>query len=324
MMLYRGTAVRSIDVDVRSVTVDWALGDTCNFGCSYCWEESHAGRHRPPPMTDLLVRNVTHLVHAIGKAWNDDGKPVRFVLGGGEPTLYRDLPDLLSLLRSLGSTMVLSNGSRTLRWWDEHCGLLDQIIITHHVGQSDYAHTRDLIRTVSGRTPVSLHVMLPDADLDRAVADYMSFIRDLQGCRAQLHGKVVVRDGGVAGYTDAQLAVIDSLPVYDGIGGTSSVMGNRVSMALADGTVRQWDDLSIIKDLHGSFSGYACWAPREYISIGHDGSCGVMNCRQRFTADCNIFSESFESLFSVPGGPVTCEMDHCRCLGLYETNKLAP
>lgn len=86
------------------------LTGRCNFHCDYC--RSVGGRDVPYEKAADLVRR-----------WASDGlKAIRF--SGGEPTLYRRLPDLVALSKELGieRIAVSTNGSAP---WKKYEALLE-------------------------------------------------------------------------------------------------------------------------------------------------------------------------------------------------------
>lgn len=68
---------------------------------------------------------------------------------GGEPTLFPELLDLLNYVKSKGAYVsLISNGTRTIRWWEElkQKKCLDNLFITYHSEQTnDYKHIVDVL-----------------------------------------------------------------------------------------------------------------------------------------------------------------------------------
>lgn len=320
-MFYRGRKISAVEVSGDSVMVDWTLGNTCNYSCDYCFPGSNIGTHRMPPLTDLIRGNLLHLINQVRSAERNAGKKLTFVLSGGEPTLYGHLPELLDLLGEHGSSMVLTNGSRTTKWWEDHGHGIGELLISYHVGQANPRHIADVIRIMMRRSLVSLHVMLPPERLDEAARDYMAFVAELDGLPVRISGKVIQRNMRPVQYDADQRRLIESLP-RAGRWDRQPPSGNTTLLRFDDGGTVDWDDQTMVKDLIGSFRGYGCFAHSEFISIFDDGSCGVMNCGQRFTRESNLYSDGFREEFTIPRGPMPCSKDVCGCLGLYTTNKI--
>lgn len=83
----------------RGLTVSLLLGTRCNFRCEFCFLDDHRCSVERPGALATVERLL-----ALGCR--------RFLLAGGEPTLYPHLPELIEKLAGAGAEAVLvSNGS---------------------------------------------------------------------------------------------------------------------------------------------------------------------------------------------------------------------
>jgi MoaA/NifB/PqqE/SkfB family radical SAM enzyme len=101
------------------VTVHWAVTYRCNLECPFCYAESHPGREAGPG-PEVRLRLVERLA-----AWC----VLEVALGGGEPTVLPDFPELLAALRASGMVPnVTTNGTirheRTLAALAAHAGVV--------------------------------------------------------------------------------------------------------------------------------------------------------------------------------------------------------
>lgn len=122
--------------------IEWMLHNVCNYDCSFCNSESKNGSIRWKTLEQY--KNYTDkLIEAC------QGNPVWFQITGGEPTLFPELAELLQYMKSKGAYVsLISNGSRTLRWWKElkEQKCLDFLFITCHNEQtSDYEHISEVL-----------------------------------------------------------------------------------------------------------------------------------------------------------------------------------
>lgn len=109
--------------------IDWRLSNVCNFNCSFCPDNFKDGTKRPLAY-ESYIKLIDRLV--------DTDKHVWFQFTGGEPTLYPKLIDLLQYIKNKkGFTSMISNGSRTIRWWKELADLnvLDRLYLSYHPEQ---------------------------------------------------------------------------------------------------------------------------------------------------------------------------------------------
>ena len=122
--------------------VEWKIHNVCNHNCSFCGLENKDGSQRWYSLetyqeyTDKIVDSC-------------NGEPFWIQITGGEPTLFPELIELIKYIKQKGGyTSLISNGTRTLRWWNElkESKSLDQLYITYHSEQtSDYQHIVDVL-----------------------------------------------------------------------------------------------------------------------------------------------------------------------------------
>ena len=84
-------------------TVIWALSKKCNYCCSYCCASKVNDRD-----------NIEKILYLINK-FNDD---LQIILYGGEPTIFPKFEYILNNIDKRHQIKILTNGSRTIEWWD--------------------------------------------------------------------------------------------------------------------------------------------------------------------------------------------------------------
>lgn len=126
------------------ILIDWGLGNTCNYRCTYCDESSYGG-DQPWPEVDTafnFVKRTTDHYRSIGKqkiVWN---------LLGGEPTVWKDFSKFFNRVKEYDPdciVRVLTNGSRTLNWWKRNANLFDEVIVSWHPENADYVHCTEVL-----------------------------------------------------------------------------------------------------------------------------------------------------------------------------------
>ena len=102
--------IKNADVFV----VNWCLGNSCNFECSYGPSGLHDGsKYWPAPET---IKNFILRVKE-----SHPTKTLYFEFTGGEVTLYKHFIDICKFCAEQNVKVgLISNGSRTLRWWEEN------------------------------------------------------------------------------------------------------------------------------------------------------------------------------------------------------------
>jgi organic radical activating enzyme len=102
-------------------STSWILGRFCNYNCSYCWPYARSDK------LDYQSLDVyKHTVDQIKSQARANGfTQFHWSFSGGEPTAYKQLPDLVkhldeteSTYQSIHMTTNLSPGSK---WWNTWC-----------------------------------------------------------------------------------------------------------------------------------------------------------------------------------------------------------
>ena len=322
LMLYKDQIIDAMVVDTNTVVIDWALGNTCNYSCSYCWPEAYSGDQPMPRLTPTIVKNIQHLGQELLSKPDNAGKQLEFVLTGGEPTLYPDITQLCELLHSLGRISLLTNGSRTLAWWERHYQLFDQVMISYHASRADPDHITAVLDLLLGKTAAFLHVMLDPALFQPSISAYHTFTKRFDQKPVRVKVQLIDYKRHVIGYTPDQLVLIDQLPEHRSQGLHALLDGHRKHsmLNLRDGSSVEFKPKTV-QHLRGEFKGYHCSAHHEFLSIDNFGNLGQLNCRQAYAPTISLYSDHFVDQFNLTDDKLICAMDRCGCIGLYTTNK---
>lgn len=127
--------------------IEFMISNVCNFKCWYCGPHANGGDYRWHGDTDLLIRHFSHLLdfYII-----NGRKKFELNLLGGEPTLWPDLIKFVTALKDKYDIQITmtTNGSRSLRYWEENCKSFDKLYFSYHIGYTDinqYIDTLDLV-----------------------------------------------------------------------------------------------------------------------------------------------------------------------------------
>jgi organic radical activating enzyme len=122
--------------------IEWKIHNVCNNDCSFCGLRHKDGSQRWFSL-DKYKEYTDKLVEACGDS------PFWIQITGGEPTLYPELLELMQYMKLKGALVsLITNGSRTLRWWKElkEAKVLNNLFVTYHSEQTDnYRHIADVI-----------------------------------------------------------------------------------------------------------------------------------------------------------------------------------
>ena len=122
--------------------IEWKIHNVCNHDCSFC-----GSRHKDGSQRWFTLEKYKEYTDKLVAACGDS--PFWIQITGGEPTLFPDLLPLLEYMKSKGAKIsLISNGSRTLRWWKEakELKVIDYLFITYHSEQTnDYKHIAEVL-----------------------------------------------------------------------------------------------------------------------------------------------------------------------------------
>lgn len=334
------TTQRPDILDIR-----WVPNNVCNYDCRYCHPHSHDGDYGSPKDLDLIIKNFNHLVkeykEKLGK------KTIHLKVAGGEPTLWRDLALFIDRVKQENDIYftILSNGSRTLRWWKEYGHLIDNAHLTFHLGQADADHmiaVADVLHKLGKKTTVKILMDPYQWDKGIETVEYMKanskepwFIivgEVLEPENAALTSLRVVTSEDKK-YTPEQIAYMkDSrkrIPPPEWFEKNKFLLETgaiRINESIAyfpDGRTVEASPNYYVNNSWNSFKGWSCDVGLESFSIHWDGnikgSCG----QKLFGLDYyyNILDEDFCNKFVLNPVPSICEWYNCGCQPEHHISK---
>ncbi|WP_402374570.1 viperin family antiviral radical SAM protein [Isoptericola rhizosphaerae] len=116
----------------RRLTANFHFIKSCNFRCDYCYATFADLVGRPVLPDEQLFELTRRLAR----------RHTKVTLVGGEPTLYRRLPDLLGAVKAEGAlTNLVTNGSRIdVAWLQANAANLDFLTISIDSASADIQH----------------------------------------------------------------------------------------------------------------------------------------------------------------------------------------
>lgn len=308
--------------------VEWRLSNICNFDCSFCPSIFKDGSKR---FLDYEV--YTSTIDRLIK--NDLTKIVWFQFTGGEPTLYPKLIELLKYIKDRGGyTSMISNGSRTIRWWKElaDANVLDRLYISHHTEQgAKVEHTIEVNNLMQAtNTLVTVFVTTQaDTSLFNAAVDAHREILKKSASISSL--KPITTDDGAClqPYTAEQLELIqknlyarsplyfreyikkqkhiESIPWYQ----------SSVTLTYSDNSIKTAPSQDFVQRLETKFKGWECDIGKDLLMIEVDDVLRSM-CKQG-----GVIANVHDNNFAWAADSVICEKAECNCsLDVQEPKRL--
>jgi len=142
----------------NTAIVDWSMGTTCNYSCSYCPTMLHDGAIAWPDeqlWTTVLDTCDQHF-----------DRPIQYVLSGGEPTVMPQFEKFITAIKNKrpGNLIsIITNGSRTVNWWKKNKHLIDTVNMSVHIEQCDPNHILDVALEYHNPGVNELNVLIPIA-----------------------------------------------------------------------------------------------------------------------------------------------------------------
>jgi organic radical activating enzyme len=294
----------AIEPIVKHRHVEIRLGNYCNYKCSFCDDEFKLGDRRALSLDDYK-RLVDNLV-------NTTTDTVMFSLQGGETTLWPPLGDFLSYIKyNKGLTQIFSNGSRTLRWWEEFLtpGRLDRLIISHHAEQNaDPKHTEQVMKLAASAVIdryVNVTTMSDPILFEKTIAQAEYLRSVLPGVTINLAAILFRNTDSLQHYTPEQLSIMD---LFNKKNVFTTFVKNLFGIKLItkDKSVNS-SSQAVIYNNKNRFNGWDCNAGSHRLVIEIDeaytGICRVGGVIGRISeGNVNWLPDS-----------IKCDLNYCTC-----------
>lgn len=302
-------------------TVEWKIHNVCNFDCSFCGDENKIGTERWHTLDKYKEVSKKLMVQA-----EKENKFIWFQITGGEPTLYPKLPELIAFIKENGHKVaMISNGSRTLRWWKELAATntLDILFLTHHTEQDkDEQHTIDVANVFHDTpTDVRIQVTAPLALLEEGNRRHQLFLENT-GAISSLKAIFYYTNGSfspreLAKYTPEQTQLLlENISKQGKLRSTkklshmpmNAMYGTKMNVQFDDDSLKTISVYELVEYKMNSFRGWQCSIGRDLITIQHEliyrGVCRVGG----------IIGNINDEDFGFVNDDVTCTSQLCTCL----------
>lgn len=249
---------------------------------------------------------------------------------GGEPVLWKHFGELCKYIKENDSNsviQVLTNGSRTLRWWEQHSEYIDKVVISHHAHTSDPVHVKRVTEICQAFNQVSIQVLMDQYNFNQCKAHFDMFIRELPGISVTpKKAETTLGSGEWMPYTQEQLDWFIDAINKSKQNTTRPRNIKRRPLNIPDRTFYASDDLEswptnnkelIINDLN-HFKGWKCNIGLDMISIKSNGDITPSSaCFQ------SILLGNYRKNKPIiwPSDPQVCEYDSCFCGADIEVTK---
>lgn len=302
--------------------VNWCLFNICNFSCTYCPDYLHNGKKRGP---DIQV--VKDFCRRVIEARPD--KRVFFEFTGGEVTYYKPFPELLSYLKTLGADVgLISNGSRTLDFWEEHKNLIDHICLSFHPQQGKMDHFFEVVKLLNEVTTVHVNIMMLPAKFDELHAFAKKIAAEIEGVSVAIQALFEGMSGTIYTYTPEQQSVLDSpslpfgtdLKYFRKAHLVKRIYRGEMKKIYEDGSTEIVQPPELIAKGENNWIGWNCHIGLENIVVDLDGQI-----RRGWCDVGGVIGNIADRDLKLPVKPIMCSTKNCFCaLDLMSTKEKIP
>jgi MoaA/NifB/PqqE/SkfB family radical SAM enzyme len=285
--------------------VNWCLGNTCNYSCSYCPANLHNGTN-PWPTPDTIKNFILKIKET------HPNKKLYFEFTGGEVTLYKHFIDICRYCTEQGVKVgLISNGSRTLRYWKENKQYFDHVCLSFHPEFGDADHFIEVVKILNNDVRTHVNIMMSPTEFDYCF-DVANKVKDLGNISMAL--QPLIHDFGevLFDYTEEQKKVIDEqhslISRHIKFDKSFEYYRGAMKMVYPDGTSMVSSAHRFINDKENDWSGWKCYAGVEQLIVDQRGMISRGWCLEGGTIG-SIFDENL----ALPTEPIVCTKTMCHC-----------
>lgn len=310
-----------VKIETRNsiLVVDWILSNVCNFKCSYCTPDSNGG--------DLYWPDINDCETVIKRITEQSTHDYRiYTILGGEPTVWKNFTKLSQIIKNVDPNSVvniLTNGSRTVGWWNRTKPFLDKVSISYHHEQADTDHIINVVNEIQNDCQTNIQMLMDVNDWDKCVSIYEK-LRDNTMVPIQIK-KLQVEFGQREwmAYTDEQRNWISV--AHRETSSRPSTKRNKTSLGINcfydDGTITKETNHDLIQNGSNKFLGWSCNIGHDLIVIKANGDVVPANaCNQKVIMG-NIKTDP--NNINLLSSPIICNYTECTCGSDIEINKHA-
>jgi MoaA/NifB/PqqE/SkfB family radical SAM enzyme len=284
--------------------VNWCLGNVCNYSCSYCPEYLHNST-KPWPLPDVIKKFIIQIKNHFFD------KQIYFEFTGGEVTMYKHFESIAKFCHSIGIRVgLISNGSRTIRYWQENKQYFDHICLSFHSEFADADHFVNVVKTVHMDVKTHVNIMMNPNHFDLGL-NVARRCRELGNLSLALQPLLHDMNRGLFEYSDNQKTVLDNqyelitknIPIYK----QYDYYRGAMRKVRTDGSSEIANTYDFINEKSNDWSGWNCYAGLEQIVVDTDGTVFRGWCKQGGEIG-NIHAE-----VHLPELPVLCASTNCAC-----------
>lgn len=275
--------------------VSWTLGNKCNYRCSYCPSFLHDGSSGWPDWN--TVKNFIENLKI-------PNKEICFRISGGEPTYWKEFKNLAKLIKNKGHIFsFLTNGSQTVKYYQELSMFTDGMILTYHPEYSKTSHFVAILKNVKCLKGVNVMITPNNFDDIFKISEILYNAADDVAIWPKIvldkHQESFTNKPGM--FTEEQKEKLKKW----------SFLRNLPDQKLHRGKIllngKEISANDLILSGQNNHLGWKCWGGLHGIAIDQWGDV--------YRTDC-MYGGKLGTIenYSLPSSPIICGKDVCSCL----------
>jgi MoaA/NifB/PqqE/SkfB family radical SAM enzyme len=239
-------------------------------------------------------------------------KNVYFEFTGGEVTLYRHFADICKFCTEIGVKVgFITNGSRTLRWWEENKQYFDHVCISYHSEFASSEHFIDVLKILHNDVRTHVNIMMNPSTFDKCY-ELANEVITIPNLSLALQPLIHELKSELYTYTEDQQDVLNNQHdlFVANIRRDKDFKFYRGAMRTidADGVEEFVAAHNFIADNSNNWQGWKCYAGKEQMIVDMDGRIYRGWCKMGGSIG-NINDENI----SFVDEPIVCTKTSCHC-----------
>lgn len=287
------------------VVVNWCLGNTCNYSCTYCPDGLHNASVAWPSfdtVKNFIDKCVQHY----------KGKKLYFEFTGGEVTLWKDLLPIAEHLRANNCRVgIISNGSRSLDFYTKLVQNIDHICLSFHPENANEDHFYSIVEFCADKIRTHVNFMMKPDLFNKSLAFSMR-VKNINNISVALQPLVEGLVGKTLDYSDLQTQTmakeyelltkhIQHTKEYETYRGAMTIVnyeGERNTVAAQ----------AFVSSNNNNWKNWYCYAGLEQIVVDMDSQVYRGWCKAG-----NSIGRIDDQYLKLPDAPIRCPKSNCHC-----------
>lgn len=273
---------------VKPLTIQWQIGNQCNFRCDYCHSDYHSGSN-PFLDYDDFNKGFINLESSIV-----DYDQVTIEFQGGEPTISPIIRDIVARPNPKYKYILQTNASADLDWWQSAVVNLAKVNLAYHplCDTEHFIAVSDLVRKHCPSWSITINAH-PDPDRWQKAKDIFNFYKS-QGLPVSLRTLFADHARGNSRFLN-----------YSKEQWSFYVEANHID--IPPETTHENQIKWVESKLYNNYKGHLCWAGVEQIVIDYFGYAYRSWCHAH-----GSLGNIFEGLVTLDTSPKVCPKDLCK------------